>query len=70
MVVTSMTFSTCVVYNIWCLGTFNFLESKAITQCRSAICAIFAYFGASRMSLFLHSLEHPMQGLMVWLRSV
>ena len=37
MVETSMTFSTCVVYNIWCLGTFNFLESKAITQCRSAI---------------------------------
>ena len=29
MVETSMTFSTCVVYNTWCLGTFNFLESKA-----------------------------------------
>ena len=28
MVETSMTFSTCVVYNIWCLGTFNFLENK------------------------------------------
>ena len=40
----SMTFSTCVVYNIWCLGTINFLESKAITECRSAI---FAHFGAS-----------------------
>ena len=37
MVECSMTFSTCVVYNIWCLGTFNFLESKAIAQCRSAI---------------------------------
>ena len=24
MVETSMTFSTCVVYNICCLGTFNF----------------------------------------------
>ena len=34
MVETSMTFFTCVVYNIWCLGTF---ESKAITQCRSVI---------------------------------
>ena len=34
MVETSLTFSTCVVYNILCLGT---LESKAITQCRSAI---------------------------------
>ena len=44
MVETSMTFSTCVVYNILCLGTFNVLESKAITQCRSAI---FAHFGAS-----------------------
>ena len=44
MVETSMTFSTCVVYNIWCLGTFNFLESKAITQCRSAN---FAQFRAS-----------------------
>ena len=44
MVETSMTFSTCVVYSIWCLGTFHFLESKAITQCRSAI---FAQFGAS-----------------------
>ena len=43
MVETSMT-STCVVYNFWCLGTFNFLETKAITQCRSAI---FAHFGAS-----------------------
>ena len=32
-----MTFSTCVVYNIFYLGTFNFLESKAIAQCRSAI---------------------------------
>ena len=31
MVETSMTSSTCVVYNIWCLGTFNVLESKAIT---------------------------------------
>ena len=41
---TRMTFSTCVVYNIWCLGTFNFLESKAIAQCRSAI---FAQFRAS-----------------------
>ena len=41
MVETSMTFSTCVVYNIWCLGTFNFLESKAITQCWSAIIAQF-----------------------------
>ena len=28
---TSMTLSTCLVYNIWCLGTFNFLESKAIS---------------------------------------
>ena len=37
MVETSMTFSTCVVYNIWSLGTFNFLESKAIAHCRSAI---------------------------------
>ena len=27
-----MSFSTCVVYNIWCLGTFNFLESKAIAH--------------------------------------
>ena len=44
MVETSMTFSTCVVYNIWCLGTFNFLESKAIAQCRSAI---FVQFRAS-----------------------
>ena len=41
MVETSMTFSTSVVYNIWCLGTFNFLESKAIAQCRSAIFAQF-----------------------------
>ena len=41
MVETSMTFSTCVVYNIWCLGTFNFLESKAIALCRSAIFAQF-----------------------------
>ena len=30
MVEISMTFSTCVVYNIWCLGTLNFLESKAL----------------------------------------
>ena len=37
VVETGMTFSTCVVYNILCLGTFNFLESKAIAQCRSAI---------------------------------
>ena len=37
MVETSMTFSTCVVYNIWCLGTFNYSESKAKAQCRSAI---------------------------------
>ena len=44
MVEISMTFSMCVFYYIWCLGTFNFLESKAITQCRSAI---FAHFGAS-----------------------
>ena len=44
IVETSMTFSTCVVYNIWCLGIFNFLESKAIAQCRSAI---FVQFGAS-----------------------
>ena len=44
MVKTSMTFSMCVVYYIWCLGTFNFLESKAITQCRSAI---FVQFRAS-----------------------
>ena len=43
MVETSMTFSTSVACNIWCLGTFNVLESKAITQCRSAI---FAHFGA------------------------
>ena len=35
MVVTNMTFSTCVVYNIWFLGTFNFLD--AIAHCRSAI---------------------------------
>ena len=41
MVETSMTFSASVVYNIWGLGTFNFLESKAITQCRSAIFAQF-----------------------------
>ena len=67
MVETSVTFSTSVVYIIWCLGTFNFLKSKAIAQYLSAI---FAHFGASRMSLFLHSLEHPMQGLMVWLRPV
>ena len=38
---TSMGIRTCVVYNIWCLGTFNFLESKAIAQCRSAIFAQF-----------------------------
>ena len=44
MVETTMTFSTCVVYNIWCLGTFIFLESKAIAQCRSAI---FVHFRAS-----------------------
>ena len=43
MVETSVTLSTCVVYNILCLGTFNFLKSKAIAQCRSAI---FAQFGA------------------------
>ena len=42
MVETSMTLSTWVVYNIWDLGTFNFLKSKAIAQCRSAI---FAQFG-------------------------
>ena len=36
MVETSMTFSTCVVYNFCCLGTFNSLESKAIAQFRSA----------------------------------
>ena len=35
MVETSNTFSTSVVYNIWCLGTFNFLESKAITHGQS-----------------------------------
>ena len=28
MVETSMTFSTCVVYNIWCLGTFNFWNPR------------------------------------------
>ena len=44
MVKMSMTFSTCVVYKILYLGTINFLESKAIAQCRSAI---FAEFGAS-----------------------
>ena len=44
MVETRMTFSMCVVCNIWCLGTFNFLESKARAQCRSAI---FAQFRAS-----------------------
>ena len=43
MVETSMT-STCVVYKIWNLRTFHFLESKAIAQCRSAI---FVQFGAS-----------------------
>ena len=32
MVETTMTYSTCVVYNIRCLGTFNF-----IAQCRSVI---------------------------------
>ena len=37
MVETSMTLSTSVVYNIGGLGTFNFLESKVIAQCRSAI---------------------------------
>ena len=42
MVETSMTLSTSVVYNIWGLGTFNFLKSKAIAQCQSAI---FAQFG-------------------------
>ena len=35
IVETSMTFSTSVVCNIWCLGTFNFLESKAIAQCHT-----------------------------------
>ena len=39
IVETSMTLSTCVVYNICCLGTFNFLEFKAIAQCRSTIFA-------------------------------
>ena len=33
----SMTFSTCLVYNIWCLVTFNFMDSKAIANCQSAI---------------------------------
>ena len=57
---------------VWCI-TFgvlkpsNFLKSKVITQCRSAI---FVQFGAGWISLFLHSLEHPMQGLLVWFRSV
>ena len=44
MSVISVTYSMSVVYNIWGLGTFNFLESKAIAQCRSAI---FAQFGSS-----------------------
>ena len=44
MVETSMTFSTCVVYNICFFCTFNFLESKARALCRSAI---FAQLGAS-----------------------
>ena len=28
----SMTFSICLMYIIWCIGTINFLDSKAISK--------------------------------------
>ena len=37
MSVISLTYSICPVYKIWDLRTFNFLDSKAIAHCRSAI---------------------------------
>ena len=55
------------MYKFWYLRNFFSLDSKAIAHCRSAISV---QFRASWISLFLHSMEDPMQGLMVWFRPV
>ena len=42
--------STCLVYNIWCLETFNFLESKAIYDRLEPLLAQEVYVASARSS--------------------
>ena len=68
MSVISLTYSICLVYIFWNLRIFNYLDSKAIAHCTVGVRFLFSFEQVKL--LFLQSLEHPMQGLMVWFRSV
>ena len=62
MSVISVNYSMCLVYNVSDLRTFDFSYAKAITHGQSAN---FVHFLATGIFVFLHSQEHPMQGMTV-----